>query len=71
MIINDYVEDLNRRRTVTRTQGLMTSSVIGSFENEYVWFLSFNETGTQITEIVEFMDSRSAVDIMERIKSAA
>jgi hypothetical protein len=39
---------------------------VGPYKNEYVWFLRFDESGEKITEIVEFLDSKAAAEILSR-----
>jgi ketosteroid isomerase-like protein len=42
--------------------------VVGPYKNEYVWFLRFDEEGKKITEIVEFLDSKAAAEILSKVQ---
>ena len=45
---------------------LIADTTVGDYKNEYVWFLSFDESGNKIVSITEFMDSAAAKDILSR-----
>ena len=54
---HDYFDSTENRRAWLHCS--MTSDHRGSsYENEYMFVLSFNEEGTKLTKIVEMMDSQ-------------
>lgn len=67
MTIDDYVADLDQRRAVCRSS-LEATSPVGRYTNEYVWFLSFDESGEKITNITEFMDTKAAGDLLSKLR---
>jgi ketosteroid isomerase-like protein len=70
MTIKDYLAVPSERRVVCLTS-LDSTTTVGPYKNEYVWFLRFDESGEKITEIVEFLDSKAAADILSRSKVPA
>lgn len=69
MTIHDYLSAPSERRAVCRSSMAATSTV-GPFNNEYVWFLTFNETGEKIVNITEFLDSKASTDIRAKMAEA-
>jgi len=67
MTIDDYFGSSEELRAVVRST-LDATSVVGPYHNEYVWILSFNESGDKITAITEFLDTKAVDDL--RIKLA-
>ena len=69
MTMKDYVAVPSERRVVCLT-ALESTTTVGPYKNEYVWFLRFDESGEKITEIVEFLDSKAAAEILSKRKAA-
>ncbi|KXT00855.1 hypothetical protein AC578_961 [Pseudocercospora eumusae] len=67
MTIHDYLAVPEERRAVCRSS-MSATSPAGPFNNEYVWFLTFNESGNKITLIEEFLDSKATSDLRERLR---
>lgn len=67
--MHDYTIDINQRKTVCWSS-LTATTPIGPYTNEYVWFLTFDETGTRITSITEFIDTKKAEDVRSALKEA-
>ena len=65
MTIKEYLAVPAERRVVCFT-ALDATTTVGPYKNEYVWFLRFDESGQKITEIVEFLDSKAAAEILAR-----
>ena len=55
MTMNDYVADDESRRAVCRSS-LECWTPVGTYVNEYVWFITFDESGQKFTDIVEFSE---------------
>lgn len=70
MEMSEYTVDLAQRRTVCYSK-IAATSVAGPFSNEYVWFLTFNESGKKITSIVEFLDSKQSDDVRAALRASA
>ena len=69
MTINDYIAAPDQRRAVCRSS-MKATTPVGPYSNEYVWFLSFDETGSQIVSITEFMDSKAVSEFRSRLAEA-
>lgn len=69
MEMHDYTIDLSQRKTVCWSS-LTATTPIGPYSNEYVWFLSFDESGTKITAITEFIDTKKAEDVRSALRDA-
>ncbi|KAF2169258.1 hypothetical protein M409DRAFT_20481 [Zasmidium cellare ATCC 36951] len=69
MTINDFVAAPVDRRAVCRSS-MTAMTDAGKFENEYVWFFTFDESGRKITHIEEFLDSHATKAIRERFSKA-
>jgi ketosteroid isomerase-like protein len=67
MTIKEYLAVPAERRVICYTT-LDSTSVVGPYKNEYVWFLRFDEEGKKITEIVEFLDSKAAAEILSKVQ---
>ena len=68
MTINDYMAVPEERRAVCRSS-LEAMTPYGPYNNEYVWFFYFNESGDQVVRITEFLDSKAAADILAKVKA--
>lgn len=69
MDMHEYTVDVTRRKTVCWSS-LSATTPIGPYQNEYVWFLTFNESGMEITAITEFIDSKKAEELRAALKDA-
>lgn len=69
MTINDFVAAPADRRAVCRSS-MKAMTPAGKFENEYVWFFTFDESGKKITHIEEFLDSKATKEIRARFDAA-
>ncbi|KAK4503651.1 hypothetical protein PRZ48_004566 [Zasmidium cellare] len=69
MAINDFVAAPTDRRAVCRSS-MTAMTDAGKFENEYVWFFTFDESGKKITHIEEFLDSSATKEIRARFREA-
>ena len=69
MKIDDYLQVPNERRAMVRCQ-MDAQTPVGPFHNEYVWFFTFTEDGTKVTEITEFFDRKAAEDIVAKLKES-
>jgi ketosteroid isomerase-like protein len=56
LTINDVIEDREARRICMYLRA-RADTLAGEYINEYIWTLSFNESGTKITEVKEFVDT--------------
>lgn len=66
--MSEYTADLIQRRTVCYSK-IQATSIAGPFSNEYVWFLTFDESGKKITSIVEFLDTKQTEDARAALKA--
>lgn len=69
MTIHDFVAAPAEHRAVCRSS-MSAMTPAGPFNNEYVWFFTFDETGKKITVIEEFLDSKATKEIRERFNAA-
>lgn len=70
MEMHEYTVDVAQRRTVCWSS-LTAMSSVGPYSNDYVWFLTFDESGKKITAITEFIDSKKAEQVRAAWKEAA
>lgn len=69
MTIQEYFGSPAEKRAVCYTV-LDSTTQVGPYHNEYVWILRFDETGEHLTEIMEFLDSKAAADILAKAAEA-
>ncbi len=69
MTIDDYLAVPAERRAVCRLSMTATTPV-GEYDNEYVFFFDFNESGTKLTKIVEFLDATKVAELRDRFAKA-
>lgn len=62
MEMHDYTADVSQRKTACRSS-LNAMSPAGPYSNEYVWFLTFDESGQKIKEISEFIDTKKTEEV--------
>lgn len=67
--MNDYMVVASERRVVCRSS-MTANTPVGLLKNEYVWFLKFNEDGSKISSIVEFMDGIAAKSLLGKLSEA-
>ena len=68
MTIDDYLSVPSERRVVARSS-MKATAKFGPFNNEYVWWLTFNETGEKIVKIEEFIDRKAAADLLAKARA--
>ena len=69
MVMDDYLSAPEDRRAVCRST-LDATTKVGDYHNEYIWILTFDESGEKITRITEMLDTQSVVDLRARVKEA-
>lgn len=69
MTMVDYVSNAAERRVVCLSS-LKAKTPVGPYANEYVWFLTFDETGTKIVKIVEMLDGIAAKSLLDGLVDA-
>ena len=67
--LDDYLGVPDELRAVARCQ-MDAETPAGSFHNEYVWFFKFNDDGTKIVEVQEFLDRKAAEEILRKLTDA-
>lgn len=67
--MHEYTVDLAQRRTVCWSS-LEATTALGPYTNDYVWFLTFDESGRKITAITEFIDTKKAEEVRAGLKEA-
>lgn len=68
MEIVRLVNDVEAHQVVIHARGSATSPV-GPYKAEYVYFLTLDEAGKQITRIDEFVDSAFAMDFLGKLEA--
>ncbi|OTA52270.1 hypothetical protein K449DRAFT_391481 [Hypoxylon sp. EC38] len=48
-----------------------SSTVVGLYENEYVWTLTLSQDGTSVDDVAEFADSLYTTEWLPKLKKAA
>ncbi|EMC96500.1 hypothetical protein BAUCODRAFT_70052 [Baudoinia panamericana UAMH 10762] len=69
MTMDDYMANVKERRIVALSS-LTAMSPVGPYSNQYVWFLTFTEDGKQISDITEFLDSKSATELLTKLRDS-
>ncbi|KAK4543483.1 hypothetical protein LTR36_005626 [Oleoguttula mirabilis] len=69
LTINDVVEDEKARR-ICMWLSARADTAAGEYINEYMWTLDFDETGTKITKVNEFVDTVVNRDFWPRLSEA-
>ena len=62
MEMHQYTADVSRRKTVCHSS-LKAMSPAGPYTNEYVWFLTFDDSGEKIKAIAEFVDTKKVEEV--------
>lgn len=63
------IDDVNRRAVLYLTSSAETP--LGPYDNNYVFTLSFSEDGTQITDVLEFIDTKVTGDFVTKMMAFA
>lgn len=66
MEIQKIVNDSDQHMAVVHAKGYGETPV-GSYKNEYAFFLYFNEQGTKVVRVEEFVDSEFSNTFFERV----
>lgn len=69
MTIDEYIGTPEERRAVVRSS-LFANTPVGPYKNEYIWLLTFDESGQKIVNITEFMDTKAVADLRSRLAEA-
>ena len=59
LTIHDVVEDQDARKICMYLKA-RADTLAGEYVNEYMWTLDFDESGSKITKVVEFVDSTAS-----------
>ena len=70
MTIKDYMAVPGERRAVAYSSMNATTRA-GPYSNEYIWFFDFDDTGRQIVNIREFIDSQAVVDLRSKLSEVS
>ncbi|KAI7194612.1 hypothetical protein KC363_g2075 [Hortaea werneckii] len=62
----DQVFDEDQKKAALHVFG-SASSPVGKYEQEYTWFLTFNEEGTRVKRIEEMIDSSYLAEFFKRL----
>ncbi|RYP06943.1 hypothetical protein DL765_009309 [Monosporascus sp. GIB2] len=57
-------------RTVVMHLKSHSETDVGLYENEYIWILKFNRTGTAIDKVIEFADSQYTAEWIPKFQKA-
>lgn len=67
--MHDYFASVeNRRATVHAVMEAQTD--VGPYRNEYIFLLSFDESGEKLVKVVEMLDSAAAKEVREKMRIA-
>ncbi|OTA34355.1 hypothetical protein BTJ68_07111 [Hortaea werneckii EXF-2000] len=64
--VADQVFDEDQRKAALHVFG-SASSPVGKYEQEYTWFLTFNEDGTKVKRMEEMIDSSYLAEFFKRL----
>ncbi|KAI7221580.1 hypothetical protein KC333_g1648 [Hortaea werneckii] len=64
--VADQVFDVDQKKAALHIFG-SASSPVGKYEQEYSWFLTFNEDGTKVKRIEEMIDSSYLAEFFKRL----
>ena len=68
-MVHDVVEDTAARRICMYLRA-RADTVVGEYVNEYMWTLDFDESGTKITKVNEFVDTVMNRDFWPKLQQA-
>ncbi|ORY61752.1 uncharacterized protein BCR38DRAFT_476410 [Pseudomassariella vexata] len=63
------IVDVAGRKVVLHLRS-SSETIVGAYDNEYMWSLTMNETGTEIDEVLEFADSYCTFQWAAKLKDA-
>lgn len=69
MTMHDYFASVEDRRAAVHAT-MEAEAVTGPYSNEYVFLLSFDESGEKLVKVVEMLDSAAAKEVRERMRIA-
>ncbi|KAK5112438.1 hypothetical protein LTR85_011547 [Meristemomyces frigidus] len=69
LAVNDVVEDEKARR-ICMWLSARADTAAGEYVNEYMWTLSFDDSGTKITKVNEFVDTVVNRDFWPKLRDA-
>ncbi len=69
LIVNDVIEDPKARKIVMHLIA-HADTVVGEYNNEYVWFMDFDEEGEKIVAWKEFVDVGVNRDFWPKLQAA-
>lgn len=69
MTTNDYLAVPEDRRVVARSS-VEAATPVGPYKNEYVWFLTFDDSGRKVVNVTEFVDALAAKELLGRLKES-
>ena len=69
LVINDLIEDSAEHRICMYLRA-RADTLAGEYINEYMWTLDFDETGTKITKVNEFVDTVMNRDFWPKLSAA-
>jgi len=69
LIVNDVVDDTEHRRICMYLRA-RADTLAGEYDNDYMWTLDFNETGTKITKVQGFVDTVMNRDLWPKLSAA-
>jgi hypothetical protein len=69
LTVNDVIEDLDARKIVLFVSAL-GQTVVGEYNNEYVWRIGFDESGEKISEWTEYVDAGTFRDFYPKLAAA-
>ncbi|KAI6833465.1 hypothetical protein KC332_g12649 [Hortaea werneckii] len=64
--VTDQVFDGDQKKAALHVFG-SASSPVGKYEQEYTWFLTFNEDGTKVKRLEEMIDSSYLAEFFKRL----
>jgi len=64
--MHDYFASIEDRRAAVYAT-MEAATVAGPYKNEYVFLLSFDESGERLVRVVEMLDSAAAREVRERM----
>jgi ketosteroid isomerase-like protein len=67
MKIHEVIEDIVANKIVISATG-SAETLAGPYRNDYIFVLSFNKRGDKVTKVVEFVDSKAALDFTAKIR---
>ncbi|KAL6831451.1 hypothetical protein J3E69DRAFT_354320 [Trichoderma sp. SZMC 28015] len=60
----------DKSRHITLHVKSTCETVLGEYQNEYVWIMKVDETGQEIVDIMEFADSAYTIEWIQKLQNA-